>query len=279
MLNGGVYAIFSTLIMLYSLFSDDIRQICFDQSADLTFSILTLICMVYYGFEIVVFSIFQKDYFLKYYFWLDLMSTFTMAFDLIWVTQYITGGGKNAANISQITKASRAARLGTRTVRLIRLVRMIKIMKQMKMFSKDLAKNQAEQLPKRVSQRLSSIHSKLTSLRNVEKMSSLRHLEKLPSKRWSLIKDTNCMNVQNPIKPDILSINCLPFKEHDEIVDRDSVSRKSDVSVKKIGSFKKVESINGDNRVVMLDRIEEEPKEEVKEDRAEEMSRSKKSRF
>ena len=76
---------------------------------------------------------------MQYYFWLDIISTATMCLDLVWVTQYITGGGKSAANISQISRASRAARLGTRTVRLVRLVRMIKIMKQMKMLSKDLA--------------------------------------------------------------------------------------------------------------------------------------------
>lgn len=157
----------------------------------------------------------QKDYFLKYYFWLDIMSTITMVFDLIWITQYITGGGKSAANISQISKASRAARLGTRTVRLIRLVRMIKILKQMKLLAKDLAKNQTETQPKKISQRISSIHSKLSSLRNVERLSSLRHMEKIPSKRWSLIKDINCVGVGQ-----LPSINCLPFKEQDEIIDR-----------------------------------------------------------
>ena len=71
-----------------------------------------------------------------------MISTLTMAFDLIWITQFLTGGGKSAANISQISKASRAARLGTRTVRLIRLIRMIKLIKQMKLISKDLAKTQ-----------------------------------------------------------------------------------------------------------------------------------------
>jgi hypothetical protein len=86
------------------------------------------------------FHLTQKDYFNGYYFWLDLISTLTMAFDLIWINQFLTGGGKNAANISQISRASRAARLGTKTVKLIRLIRMIKLIKQMKILSKDLAK-------------------------------------------------------------------------------------------------------------------------------------------
>ena len=67
-----------------------------------------------------------------------------MAFDLIWISQYLTGGGQNAANISQISRASRAARLGTRTVKLIRLIRMVKFLKQMKGLSIDIAKDQKE---------------------------------------------------------------------------------------------------------------------------------------
>ena len=139
-----------------------------------------------------------------------------MCLDLVWVTQYITGGGKNAASISQISRASRAARLGTRTVRLVRLVRMIKIMKQMKMLSKDLAIRDSE--PKKQSQRLSSIKSRLTSLRNIERMSNNRHSEKIPSKRWSLIKETGCMSVLGA-KEQQLPITCLPFKQQDAIVD------------------------------------------------------------
>jgi class 3 adenylate cyclase len=77
-----------------------------------------------------------------------------MAFDLIWVTQYLTGGGKNAANISQISRASRAARLGTRTVKLIRLIRMLKLLKQMKTLSSDIAKDHKKMMPKK-SQRIS----------------------------------------------------------------------------------------------------------------------------
>lgn len=63
-----------------------------------------------------------------------------MVFDLIWITNLMTGGGKNAANIAQVSKASRAARLGSRTIRLIRLFRLIRIIKMYKAASKTLAK-------------------------------------------------------------------------------------------------------------------------------------------
>lgn len=44
--------------MIYTLFSDDIREICFPATADVAFSDITLFCMAYYTLEIIVFSIF-----------------------------------------------------------------------------------------------------------------------------------------------------------------------------------------------------------------------------
>jgi len=49
----------STIIMVYTLFSDDVREIFFPASADLTFSYITVVCMIYYAIEIIAFSLFQ----------------------------------------------------------------------------------------------------------------------------------------------------------------------------------------------------------------------------
>ena len=210
--------------MIYTLFADDFRQVFFPQSADLTFTVLTLICMIIYTFEIIVFSLVQKNYFLKYYFWLDILSTITMTFDLVWVTQYLTGGGKSAANVSQITRASRAARLGTRTVRLIKLVRMIRILKQVKVFTKDLQEKTVIEDPikvsERMSQRLSSIHSRIASVRHMQRISSLQPKNGMVSRRWSVIKDMNCINISggSASRKNVTSLNYLPYKGQDEVI-------------------------------------------------------------
>ena len=62
-LNGGTYAIISTVILLVVLFADDIRQIAFPVSADLGFTILTLCCMIYYMTEIVILCLVQVNFF------------------------------------------------------------------------------------------------------------------------------------------------------------------------------------------------------------------------
>lgn len=112
------------------------------------------------------------------------------------------------------------------------MVRMIKILKQMKILSKDLARNEVE-APKKPSQRISSIQSRLTSLRNIERLSANRHTEKLPSKRWSLIKETGCMNVLGAKEAQV-SINCLPFKEADAIIDSEVGSKHAPGSMRSI---------------------------------------------
>ena len=57
--NGKPYLIISTIIMVYTLFADDVRQMAFPATADLTFSVINCIFMAYYLFEMVMFSIFQ----------------------------------------------------------------------------------------------------------------------------------------------------------------------------------------------------------------------------
>ena len=279
-LNGPTYAIVSTLILLYTLFSDDVRQIFFPASADLTFTILTLLCMIYYMIEIIVFSLVQvppflsqKDYFLGYYFWLDLVSTLTMAFDLSWITQYLTGGGKDAANISQISRASRAARLGTRTVKLIRLIRMVKILKQMKNLSNDIVDKQKKKKKAKKSERMSRME-KITSIRNVERINSFRNMEKLPSKRWSVITDVQCIGVETkPIhvsakKMSLLSLSMLPYHNQDKIVDSESESHKSgeNISIKNGISNKIQEDMVEPTNQHMVVPVFDEVREEIVED-------------
>jgi hypothetical protein len=51
--------IFLALVTLYALFADDIRQVAFPMSSDLTFSIIDLVCIGIFIAEVVVLSIFK----------------------------------------------------------------------------------------------------------------------------------------------------------------------------------------------------------------------------
>ncbi len=126
-LDHWITAIFMTLITVYSLFFDDIRALAFPPSSDNTFYGITTFCMAAFLIEIFLASLVKEDYFLTFFFWLDLISTISMIPDIGWIWNQITGAGKSA-NVASISKTSRASRV-TRVIRIVRLIRLIRIVK------------------------------------------------------------------------------------------------------------------------------------------------------
>lgn len=119
---------------IVTLFADDIRQIFFEKEADLTFSVITIVCMAIFTVEMILLSFLKEGYFLKYYFWLDLVSTATMILDLMWVAALFSGGSgvEAAASVVKVARASRASRIGAKSTKLIRILRLIRLLKLMK---------------------------------------------------------------------------------------------------------------------------------------------------
>ena len=70
------------------------------------------------------------DYFLSFFFWLDIISTLSMIPDIGWLWNAITGqsSGGDVESAGQLAKTSRASRV-TRVIRVIRLIRLIRIVK------------------------------------------------------------------------------------------------------------------------------------------------------
>lgn len=127
---------------IVTLFSDDVRQIAFGPESDEPFSYLTIGCMAIYTVEMIVLSLTKEGYFLRFYFWLDLISTLTMLLDLTWITQLITGanGVEAATNIAKIARASRASKIGAKSTKLIRMIRLIRVLRLYKTASNRMNK-------------------------------------------------------------------------------------------------------------------------------------------
>jgi hypothetical protein len=124
-LDHPITSIFMTIITIYSLFFDDIRALAFSPSADNVFFTITLFCMFCFLIEIVLASIAKDDYFLTFFFWLDLVSTLSMITDVGWV---MNGKKKSGGNVGSLAKTGRASRV-TRVIRIVRLIRLIRIVK------------------------------------------------------------------------------------------------------------------------------------------------------
>lgn len=120
------------LITVYALVGDDIRLAATTLPADLVFNIITIIAFCAFSFELVANCIGKQDYFLGFFFTLDLISTLSLVLDITWIYQYIIEGGDTS-----MARAGRMSRVGTRAgrvlrvIRLIRLIRIIKIYKHM----------------------------------------------------------------------------------------------------------------------------------------------------
>ena len=92
-LDNNVTVILMTLITIYALFFDDIRVIAFSKNSDDIFYGCTLFGMIAFTIEIVLASLVAEDYWLSFFFWLDVVSTVSMIPDCAWIWDPLTGGG------------------------------------------------------------------------------------------------------------------------------------------------------------------------------------------
>ena len=141
-LDSWYVAIVMTIVTFYALFGDDLRFILLPKAVDNYWYAMTCISMILFFLEILIGSYAKLDYPCSFYFWLDLVSTFSMISDVGWVTDQFQSYFQNSAgNLAQTSRAARVTRI-IRLVRLIRLVRIVKLYKQAKLaqYKRDMQK-------------------------------------------------------------------------------------------------------------------------------------------
>lgn len=130
-LEHWITTIIFSVITLWVLFADDIKILTTDVSADPTFSILNIVFMVAFAVELIISSIVIDNYFLGFFFWLDLISTFSMILDIHWIYADVDSRVKAATNI---TKVGRGARVGSRAVKVLRILRILRLVRIAKLY-------------------------------------------------------------------------------------------------------------------------------------------------
>ena len=126
-IDSWQWGIFMTIVTIYTLFFDDIRVVFIPKVADDAFFTITTVCFLLFLFEIILSSIYIPKYWMGFFFWLDVLSTVSMLFDLGWIMDNVNNASQ-ADSASSLAKSSRAARV-TRIVRLVRLIRLVRIVK------------------------------------------------------------------------------------------------------------------------------------------------------
>jgi len=87
--------------------------------------------MVIFTLEILLSSVFVEGYFFSFFFFLDILSTASIIFDINFISDIIfsTSNGSSLAQLAAQSKASRAATRAVRIVKLFRIIRIIKLYK------------------------------------------------------------------------------------------------------------------------------------------------------
>ena len=119
-----------TVVTFYALFMDDLRLLCIDMSADLTIDIFTIVCMSLYLIELFLGIIAVENYFMSFYFWVDLISLLSMVPDISFLMTEIEGGIGGAGDGADVAKTGRA----TRVIKIIRIIRLIRLLRVMKIY-------------------------------------------------------------------------------------------------------------------------------------------------
>ena len=80
-----------TIITFYVLYVDDFRVLVLPKSLDEVFMFLNCFSLAIFLIEIGLSSIAIKDYFIGFYFWLDLIATISLISDITWIWYPIVG--------------------------------------------------------------------------------------------------------------------------------------------------------------------------------------------
>jgi class 3 adenylate cyclase len=128
------YVVFiSVVLTAYALIGDDIRLICTDKKADVVFNILTIVCIVFFSAEVAGSCLGKQDYFLGFFFWLDLLATVTLILDITWVNEAVFSSSSDM-DLADRARSGRTARLGASVGRMVRVLRLIRIFKLYKAY-------------------------------------------------------------------------------------------------------------------------------------------------
>jgi len=120
--------VLTTVLTIYALFGDDFRLAVTPQRTDPLFDALTMLCILVFTADILISSLGREEYFLGFFFALDLISTVTLVFDFTWTVEALFCD--NASDSSALSQNSQTAKTGlraSRTVRILRLVRLVKL--------------------------------------------------------------------------------------------------------------------------------------------------------
>jgi hypothetical protein len=114
-------ALFLAFVTLWVLFADDFRLACMPPSSDAAMGWLSIVCMIVFVLEIIMYSLASKTYMGSFFFWLDVLATVSMILDIPAVEDAIfdaLDGDSTTLESTALARATRTSRVGTKAGRI-----------------------------------------------------------------------------------------------------------------------------------------------------------------
>jgi len=122
------FQILMFVITIYALIGDDIRLAFTMSTVDIWFNLVTIFAFFLFAFEMIAGCIGKDDYFLSFFFFLDLVATASLVLDVTWFYSALF------ETDSSYARAGRMSRVGTRAGRVIRVIRLIRLIRIVKIY-------------------------------------------------------------------------------------------------------------------------------------------------
>lgn len=126
--ENRLFVLFGTVVTIWALVGDDVRLCCFNKPVDKYFDGLVIFNIVFFSLEIVLCCFGKDDYFMGFFFGLDVLSTATLFLDLTVVSDALFASDDGAADADK-ARSGRTARVGARMGRVVRVLRLIRIVR------------------------------------------------------------------------------------------------------------------------------------------------------
>ena len=126
------YQYVAMVMCLIALYLNDFDYAVLPKGADTTVSVLLLIIFLVFGVEIVVQCVVKRNYFCSFFFWMDLIGTVSLIFDIsfivnsFWSSTQLTTSDTASSRVQQSASVIRLTRFA-RILRVIRLVRIVRL--------------------------------------------------------------------------------------------------------------------------------------------------------
>jgi class 3 adenylate cyclase len=124
-IDHNITVTITTLLTIWVLFCDDIRVLATDKPADPIFEAILIISLVVFGLEILLTCIGKDDYFMGFFFTLDVISTASLVLDLPTIQDDMASDDGSVGSASD----GKTARIGAKAARVVRIVRLVRIVK------------------------------------------------------------------------------------------------------------------------------------------------------